>query len=94
MQHAVAVSSPIHNLTDWQASRISAFVARYPEYRRLPPDVLLQYADTYRDDADHALEQEYRDNGVLLGCRADYKRADGVEWGWVPFSDCDCLGAS
>lgn len=78
---------PIHHLTDWQAGQIARFVDRHPQYARLPADVLLQYAETYRDDTDHALEQEFRDNGVLRGCRADCCHARHRGDGWIPFSD-------
>ena len=74
-----ALPATIRDQADHEAARIARFVARHPQYNRLPPDVLLQYADTYRDDADHALEQEFRDNGVLCGCRADYHRRSAYE---------------
>jgi hypothetical protein len=53
----------IRSLADREAVRLARFLDKHPEYARLSPDVLLQYAETYRDDRDHALEQ---------GCRADY----------------------
>lgn len=96
--HRPAVSytrtTPIRSLADWEADRIARFVARRPEYARLPADVLLQYAETYRDDTDHALEQEYRDNGVLRGCRIDHSHAARRRDGWIPFSDDVVLEAS
>jgi hypothetical protein len=72
---------------DRQRAVIDAFVAKYPQYSKLPPDVLVQYAATYRDDKDHALEQEFRDNGVLHGARVDYSRPAGRDWDDVPTSD-------
>lgn len=84
----------IRNLADYQAVRIARFVARHPEYERLPADVLLQYADTYRDDEAHTLEQEFRDNGILTGCRADYARPQARDRGWEPPLDSDALGGS
>lgn len=84
----------IRGLADREATRIDRFLARHPQYRRLPPDVLLQYAETYRDDSDHALEQEFRDNGVLAGCRADLSHAYDRGDGWIPFSDDVALEAS
>jgi hypothetical protein len=91
---APSPSCPIRSTTDHQADRISRFVARYPQYARLPADVLLQYVDTYRDESDHALEQEFRDNGVLAGCRADLRHALDRGDGWIPFSDDYALEAS
>lgn len=87
-------TAPIRSLADWQADRVERFVARRPEYARLPVDVLLQYAETYRDDSDHTLEQEYRDNGVLRGCRIDHSHAARRGDGWIPFSDDLVLEAS
>lgn len=77
----------IRSIADRQRAAIESFVTKYPEYARLAPDVLLQYADTYRDDKDHALEQEFRDNGVLTGARIDYSRPAGKDWDDVPTSD-------
>jgi hypothetical protein len=95
MGTAVALPvAPIRTTTDRQSSRIAAFVERYPQYARLPADVLLQYAETYRDDEDHTLEQELRDNGVIAGCRIDYKRPGERERGSIPFSDDVLLEAS
>lgn len=72
---AVIAPSPKHptirDLTDREANKLTRFMARHPQYSKLPMDVLIQYADTYRDDADHAMEQELRDQGVLRGCLAD-----------------------
>lgn len=63
---------PLRRAADAARNAVDRFVAKYPEYGRLAPDVLQQYAATYRDDKDHALEQDFRDNMVLSGCRADY----------------------
>jgi hypothetical protein len=40
------------------------------------------------------LEQEFRDNGVLAGCRADLRHALDRGDGWIPFSDDYALEAS
>ncbi len=72
--------------TDRERNALDRFVNRYPEYSKLPPSVLAQYAVTYRDDRDHALEQEFRDNGVLDGARADFGLSDR-DWDDMPTSD-------
>lgn len=77
----------IRTAADRQRAALERFVAKYPQYAKLPPDVLVQYAATYRDDKDHALEQEFRDNGVLAGCRVDYSRPEEKEWDTVLTSD-------
>jgi hypothetical protein len=85
---AMYAPGTIRRGADRQRSVVDAFVAKYPQYARLAPDVLAQYAATYRDDKDHALEQEFRDNGVLTGARVDHgrRREDG-DWDEVPTSD-------
>ncbi len=85
---------PLRRAADAARNAVDAFVAKHPEYSRLSPDVLLQYAATYRDDKDHALEQEYRDNCVLAGCRIDYRRPCDEARDEVPFSDSVFPGAS
>lgn len=78
---------PLRRAADAARNAVDAFVAKHPEYSRLSPDVLLQYAATYRDDKDHALEQELRDNCVIEGCRIDYKRPSAIEPGALMTSD-------
>ena len=77
----------IRTVFDRERVALERFVAKYPEYAKLPPSVLAQYAATYRDDKDHALEQEFRDNGVLHGARVDYERPAARDWDHVPTSD-------
>ena len=79
----------IRRHTDSQLAVIEVFLLRHPEYAKLPPDVLLQYAETYRDMKDHTLEQEFRDNGVIAGARGDYTRPETPDWDADPvhFSD-------
>jgi hypothetical protein len=86
-QPAIYAPGALRRSTDRQRASLESFVAKYPEYARLAPDVILQYAATYRDDKDHALEQELRDNGVLSGARVDYSRPAGDDWDVVRLSD-------
>ena len=94
LHHPAPLPSPIRTHADRTADRIARFTARYPQYARLAPDVILQYAETYRDDTDHALEQDLRDNGVLPACSVDYSRFRALDRGEVPFSDYAVLEAS
>lgn len=84
---AIYAPGTIRTAADRERATMERFVARYPEYAKLPPDTLVQYAATYRDDKDHALEQEYRDNGVLQGARVDYSRPEEKDWDVVLTSD-------
>jgi hypothetical protein len=84
---AIYAPGTIRRGADRERAVVAAFVAKYPQYARLAPDVLAQYAATYRDDRDHALEQEFRDNGVLQGARVDYSRPEGRDWDDVVTSD-------
>ena len=84
---AIYAPGTIRTAADRQRAALERFVARHPEYARLAPDVLVQYAATYRDDKDHALEQEFRDNGVLHGARVDYSRPAEKDWDTVLTSD-------
>jgi hypothetical protein len=43
---------------DAERAAVTAFVRRYPEYEKLPHDVILQAAATYSDPADHAARAE------------------------------------
>ncbi len=85
-QPAIYAPGVIRTDTDYERNRMARFVANHPEYAKLPPSVLLQYATTYRDDKDHALEQEFRDNGILQGARADFDLIER-DWDTMPMSD-------
>jgi hypothetical protein len=78
--------------SDQQLAEVSSFLARHPEYQKLPVDALAQYAATYRDDRDHAMEQDFRDESVLCGCRADYARPESgkADWDAGPACSDDC----
>jgi hypothetical protein len=85
---------PLRRAEDSARNVVDAFLGKHPEYARLSPDVLLQYAATYRDDKDHALEQDFRDNCVVTGCRIDYKRPSAIERGDMVTSDDAFLAGS
>lgn len=51
---------------------VARLLSAFPELARLPDVVLEQYADTYRDEEDHRMEETLRNEGVLAGCRADW----------------------
>ncbi|MBF6571700.1 MAG: hypothetical protein IVW54_22905 [Candidatus Binataceae bacterium] len=48
----------LRETTDTERSRAEALCERHPEFARLGHDQLLQVADTYLDEADHALRSE------------------------------------
>lgn len=56
--------------TDGERERVEALCAQYPEFARLGYEPLLQIAETYLDDADHALRAE-----LPMGA-AGYRRHD------------------
>lgn len=71
---------PIRAATDAEAAAIEAFVARHPEYAKLPAEALVQAMSTYHTD------DELEERAKLAG--------EGVPLDWRPGDPDDGFGDS